>query len=308
MTSSKRTWIVGAGAMIMVLVGCSGGPGSSASDLRPASATPGAPSLLTPSPAAPNASATESPTPSLSASAGGLYPWLPSIDPDIEATFEVDTFVSARADVVPVSATPGGPPYRFDTGEPDPSAHPLLGFGRGGLLVVVHGPVVVGGIEWYLLTPAQISIDVPTGWSPISSESGEAFLEPEAFNCLASPIAAEQLWPVALTDGLPACYGATELTIVGELTCQPGPDLYAYATGATWLEGGSCSFGAPPSVYGLDAELAPGRYEITGHFDDSQSRDCRPSDSDESPNARLDAVLFCRRAFVAISAIAVDAP
>jgi hypothetical protein len=305
MTMNMRTWIVCAGLMIVALVGCSALPGSRASDVPPGAATPDAALHETAPPDVPNASEIGSPAPSSSAG-GGLFPWLPPVDPDIAATFQVDTFVTARADVVPVSGIPGGPPYRFDTGEPDPSSHPLLGFMKGTLLVVVHGPVVVEGVEWYLLTPAQLSVDVPTGWSPISSESGEPLFEPGTFDCLTSPIAAEQLSPFALTDGLPVCYGATELTIVGELVCRPEPD--SFATGATWLEGGICSFDAPLSVYGLDPELAPGRYEVTGHFDDSQSRDCRPPDGDQSPEARLNAVLLCRRAFVATSANAVSVP
>jgi hypothetical protein len=68
------------------------------------------------------------------------------------------------------------------------------------------------------------------------------------------------------------------------------------------LEHGRCQFDGPPSVYGLDPDLAPGRYAVTGHFLDGQARDCRSVDGGATPEDRLDAVLHCRRAFVATSA------
>jgi hypothetical protein len=163
---------------------------------------------------------------------------------------------------------------------------------------------MVDDVEWYLLTPAQVSIDIPTGWSPLSSESGELFLQAEAFTCPPSPISTEQLSPFAMLDGLPACYGDAEITLEGDLACTP--ELDAFAAGATWLAGGICRFDVPPSVYGLDPALAPGRYSVIGRFDDPQSRDCRPLDGSQSPEARLNAVLHCRRGFVATSAIPAD--
>jgi hypothetical protein len=116
--------------MIVLIAGCGGGPA--------ASTTPGP----SPTPVATSAStdqATRTSAPSSTGQADGLYPWLPAIDPGVPATFEVDSFVVPRSDAVPVSASPGGAPFRFDTGDPDPSTHPLLSFGEGGLLVVLHG-------------------------------------------------------------------------------------------------------------------------------------------------------------------------
>jgi hypothetical protein len=53
------------------------------------------------------------------------------------------------------------------------------------------------------------------------------------------------------------------------------------------------------SIYGLDSGVAPGHYEITGHFDDPAASMCRAADGDVRPHAMLNAVLQCRRAFVA---------
>jgi hypothetical protein len=231
----------------------------------------------------------------------GWFPWLPAIDQTVDATFGRDSLVTAGADVVPVSAVPGGPPFRFDTGEPDPSSHPWIGFPGGGLLVVLHGPVVAEGIEWYLLTPAQLSIDVPTGWSPVVSREGVPWLVQSAFDCPTSPLTTDDLAPLMLTDGLPACYGDAEVTIVGELGCSAEPDRFV--TGPSWVEGGICRFHVPPSIYGLHADLPAGRYAVTGHFDDTEARDCRLADGDVSDTGRLTAILHCRRAFVATSVV-----
>jgi hypothetical protein len=103
-----------------------------------------------------------------------------------------------------------------------------------------------------------------------------------------------------LTDGLPACYGEADITIVGDLRCDAAAD--PFVTGATWLARGVCRFEAPPTVYRLDPDLAPGRYAVTGHFMDREARDCRSADGDGSPYGQLVAVLHCRRAFVATSA------
>ena len=275
------------------------------------SATPPVPSATS----SPQTSASETPMPTLGptprASASTLaspsaaavsewYPWLPPIDGSVDATFEVDSFVAGRVPVVPVSQTPGSPPYRFDTGEPDPSTHPLIGFPKGMPLVVVHGPVVVDGVEWYLLAPAQLSVDVPTGWSPSRSPSGQRLLASASYDCPATPIDAAKLSPGVLTDGLPVCYGDREITIVGDLACETEAD--SFAVGATWLAGGTCRFDAPPTVYGLDPRLKAGRYAVTGRFLDEEATACRPADGDASDESRLMAVLHCRRAFVASSA------
>jgi hypothetical protein len=145
---------------------------------------------------------------------------MPPIDTTVEAAYRVDDFVTGRGQVVPVSGTPGGPPFRFDTGDPDPSTHPLLGFAEGGLLVVLHGPVVVDDMQWYLLAPAQIAIDVPTGWSPVSTADGEPYLESREGVCPADPITTGLLSTVMLTDGLAAQKPEVQVRDIAEVLAE----------------------------------------------------------------------------------------
>ncbi|HEX5014880.1 MAG TPA: SH3 domain-containing protein [Candidatus Limnocylindrales bacterium] len=221
----------------------------------------------------------------------------------MDATFAIDDFVTPTDDVT-VSGEAGGPPYRFDTGDPDPSTHPLLGYG-GLPLVVLHGPVMVHHVEWYYLTPAQLGIDIPSGWSPVTGPDGNAWLTTASVSCPASPMAVEALEPFGLTDGLAACYGDEELTITGDLSCSSEVD--DFATGPRWMTGGRCAFdsGAHFSVYGLDAGLPGGRYAVTGHFDDPAAATC--IDPTEPDVRSIHAVLHCRRAFVASAAQRVGA-
>jgi hypothetical protein len=244
--------------------------------------------------------ATRSPAPTTTS----LVPWLPKVDPAVASTFDIDTFVSPRVAVLPVSETPGGEPYRYDTGDPDPSTHPLMGFPQRAVLVVLHGPVLVEDVEWYLLTEARLAIDVPVGWAPASGPDGSQWLQPQAVDCPRSPMTIDELWRLSLTDGLPVCYGTAEVAISGDLTCSPEVDTFV--VGASWLQGGRCSFGPPPSVYGLASDLPDGRYEVTGHFSDRETPNCRSADGVSSELERLAAVLHCRRAFVATSATLVS--
>lgn len=283
-------------AALVVACGGTGTPSVPDASSTPAAASPGPTARPAASPSAsPSASANHA---APSTGTGARYPWLPTPDVGVGGALEIDSFVTAL-DTVPVSQAPGDEPYRFDTGDPDPRTHPLMGFGKNALLVVLHGPVLEAGVAWYLLTPAQLAVDLPTGWSPATSDAGVPYLAPSTFSCPASPIAVQALEAMLLTDGLPACYGRAEVTIVGDLVCSAERD--PFVTGAPWLDGGRCTVGPPPSIYGLDANLEPGRYQVSGHFDDPAASTCRPADGDPRPEALLSAVLHCRRAFVATS-------
>jgi len=302
MDLDRRSAVVMAVMSALMLAACSDDSRSSVLASPP-------PLVVTATTSPPVVGQTPSPSPSQAAPTpspmtASWFPWLPPIDTTVDAVYQVDDFVAARGQVVPVSETPGGPPFRFDTGGPDPSTHPLMGFGEGGLLVVLHGPVVVDDMQWYLLAPAQIAIDVPTGWSPVSTPEGEPYLEVREGVCPAEPITTGLLSTLMLTDGLPACFGNAEMIITGELGCDAEADTFV--TGAAWLNGGMCRFETPPSVYGLDSNIAPNKYAVTGHFLDEQAKECRATDGDASPAGLLVAILHCRRAFVATSVEPVD--
>ena len=203
-----------------------------------------------------------------------------------------------------MSATPGGAPYRYPQGDADPTDDPVTGYGKGLKLIALHGPVVVDGVQWYLLAPAQLVIDVYTGWAPVTSPEGLPLLGPTTFRCPRSPLGAEELEPHALTDGLPGCYGSSAVTVTGDLTCGSTPD--PWVVGPAWLMGGTCHLaGTHFTIYGLDGALAPGRYAVTGRFDDPGATECIEAD-ESSATDRMHAVLHCRRGMVATGAVAVS--
>lgn len=261
---------------------------------------------LTPEPTkGPDPTSTMAPpaTPSTTAPAGDLYAWGPPIDTTVTPAFRVKDFVTSVVELAPVSPTPGGAPYRYPQGDGDPTDDPVTGFGEGLKLIVVHGPVVVAGVQWYLLAPAQLVIDVYTGWAPIASPEGVPWLGPATFPCPRSPLDAEELEPLALTDGLPGCFGTDDVTVTGDLSCSSTPD--PYVVGPAWLTGGTCQLaGTHFTIYGLDAALAPGRYAVTGRFNDPAAMECLEADG-SSTSDRMHAVLHCRRGMVATSAVAV---
>ena len=205
--------------------------------------------------------------------------------------------------LTPVSPAPGGAPYRYPTGDADPSDDPISGYLKGWTLIVLHGPAVVDGVQWYLVAPAQLAIDIYTGWAPLTSPEGVPWLGAAPFSCPASPLDVEELAPLTLTDGLPGCYGSDDVTVTGDLACSPEPDRYV--VGPEWLAGGTCHLAGPHfTIYGLDADLPSGRYAVTGHFDDPSALECDDPDT-SSTSDRLYAVLHCRRGMIATSAVAV---
>jgi len=288
-----RSALLMARVSLAALVAACGGAQASPSVPAPTSAVT---TTIAPSPTAP----TSPPNASVAATAGasGLYPGQPRLDPAVQGTLKLDTFVRVTSEVLPASELPGGPPWRFDTGDPDPSTHPVIGFGRDLILVVLYGPVVINGVEWYLLASSGLDIDVPTGWAPIAGPSGPNVVA--ATDACPSQPRPELIAALQLTDGLPACYGRQDITMTGALTCELPPD--ESVVGASWLRSGSrCQFDAPFAIYALPADMTDGRYSVTGHFDDPEARLCTPADGGTSAYDRLRAILDCRRIFVATS-------
>ena len=175
--------------------------------------------------------------------AGPLVPGLPPMDAGVTSAFLVDDIVaSTSGGILPVSGAPNGPPF-----------NEVPGYAPDTLLVVLHGPVVIDGAEWYLLAPARFSMFDPIGWAPRTAPDGAALLQPADGACPASPMRVDELGPVPLANGLPACYGEAEVTIDGPLTCDSAPD--PIVLGPPWLGGGTCVMGQGTlTVYGLDPE------------------------------------------------------
>ena len=212
------------------------------------------------------------------------------------ATLIVDTFAAVVGDsLVPVSGGPGGarlPQYDYVFSSATP-------------LVVIDGPVVVDNVEWYYFAYASRVIDSLPGWAPIQDPDGTQWIVPTTLTCLSSPMTTEQIQAEHnLRNGLPICYGDTEITIVGGLGCGAATD--PLISGASWMENGwVCRLDTLPegiAVYGTDLDAGPGRYAVTGHFDDAEARECHWPEFGEGSDAEpMWAVMECRSAFVATS-------
>lgn len=241
----------------------------------------------------PNASATPSASPSPTQSAAPT---------NQTPTIAIDSFAAITgADYVPVSTEPGGEPVPFHG-----SLGGFFSFMAGFPLVVVSGPVIVDGVEWYYFVHAERVSDTMPGWAPIDGPSGTRWIEPTTVTCLPSPMTTEQMSQegARLTNGLPVCYGDTEITITGELVCGA---LDPLIRGTSWLDvGWGCRLDAQPegiAVYSVAADFAAltnGRYRVTGHFDDAESDSCHwPAFGEGSDMSPLLAILECRKSFIA---------
>ena len=103
-------------------------------------------------------------TPPAASATSPWYPWLAPATNGVDGVFAVDTFVTGLIDVLPVSPAPGAEPWRFDTGDPDPSTRPLMGNSAAAALVVDARSGARGRLpKWYLVTPAQLAVDPPDG-------------------------------------------------------------------------------------------------------------------------------------------------
>jgi len=191
------------------------------------------------------------------------------------ATFEPDDFVTANARIVPVSGEPGGPPYRFDTGDPDPSKHPVMGFSKGMGLVVLHGPVIVDAVEGSLAPQAlsfKVRLDSPFGTLAVRRAGAAKELQP-SFE-ISRPAAGEVSYLVAFdprNGGGLALHGPTVVAEVelparvdgGRLELDPAVTLLSDASGTR------------------KATVANGALKLSGT--DLAGRDLRPVPGKEIP-------------------------
>lgn len=226
---------------------------------------------------------TNDPTPA------GTEPPIPSIDPSIDPTFRVHDFVTVTGGAaVHVSDVPGGEPIPYYEGS-------SFSLPAGVPLIVVHGPVVVDGTEWYYFAFAARVIDTISGWAPIDDVEGNRQIVPTTVGCPTQPISAGE---ATLTLGWPGCFGSDEVTIVGSVGCgSPSDSDIGFGDGA-W-----CRVELAPQsvafIARIPQDLADGSYVLVGHFADPGAESCRWN---EDPNSRilhdLGAIASCRAHFV----------
>ena len=161
------------------------------------------------------------------------------------------------------------------------------------------------------------------GWIPQLSE-GELNIEPYLPECPDEfPLTADSFADLGGGDGsLVACFGETELTLVGEVACDRSIAEYA-VSGVSFLDADrSCHLGADAlHLYGNEIfellEAPPvdsitGRYLVRGHFDDAEAQNCysiefgTPLSTSPGELPEPGAVMACRQMFVVSNVISQD--
>jgi len=246
-------------------------------------------------------------------------------------------FPATRPDVTPGPATtpialaPGSlveilPPGLMLYLTPDLDGDSLNDLPRGSRLWVIAGPRSVDGESWYRVqwqpTPTY---DAIPGWMPATID-GHPVVAPVAPRCPASLSDVVDLVELHPAERL-ACFGSRPITL--------GPVILTEGAGSTVQASGSPSWLADAAVIkmfgragvgGVDgpllvrgdpnalATLPTGALlEVTGHFDDPASPDCRRSWAADvgatiSPESIEEQVLSCREQFVVTAVRSVPAP
>jgi hypothetical protein len=160
------------------------------------------------------------------------------------------------------------------------------------------------------------------GWIPQLSKE-DANLEPYQPNCPTEfPLTDESFAGLGADDGsVLVCFGDTELTLSGEVTCRRDAPGDFVIGGASFFDVERlCYFGQQSKVglYGNEvfelleaprSDLIAGRYLVRGHFDDAEAQGCRviPFGTDPvfTPSDEGDpgSILNCRQMFVVSTVI-----
>jgi hypothetical protein len=158
------------------------------------------------------------------------------------------------------------------------------------------------------------------GWIPqLSGE--ELNIEPYQPDCPDEfPLTADSFADLGGGDGsLVACFGETELTLAGDVSCDRSIAEYA-VSGVSFLDADrSCYLGTNAlHLYGNEIfellEAPPvdsisGRYLVRGHFDDPEAQNCysiefgTPLSNSPGEPPEPGAVMACRQMFVVSNAI-----
>jgi len=158
------------------------------------------------------------------------------------------------------------------------------------------------------------------GWVPQLS-GGDLNIEPYQPDCPDEfPLTAESFADLGRGDGsLVTCFGETELTLVGDVSCDRSVAEYA-VSGVSFLDDDrSCHLGADAlHLYGNEIfellEAPPvnsitGRYLVRGHFDDPEAHNCysiefgTPLSNAPGELPAPGAVTACRQMFVVSTVI-----
>ena len=256
---------------------------------------------------APTQSETPAASPSESATAD------PSPSEATSDEFPTDAVVVAQVDGLRIRATPGLDGEELGT------------LASGYESIVVDGPELVDGLEWYMVS----GLGIPTGsgcatgpdptnpyqcpfwlgWAARADADGTPWLEEIDPDCAdpSGPLDDFAFQPQFLYI---ACYGDEPLTLrgyhhfIGGVADCPSVPQDLYWLGCT--SGGDQLVSAPDGQIGLVMTLGPnstlpddaGELLVTGHFDDPEAESCTYEDE---PGR---SVLWCRSQFVVDSGVA----
>jgi len=245
----------------------------------------------------------------------------PSVAP--RAAFPVDSIVQAAAEGLRVREEPGLDRASLGT------------LPEGARSIVMDGPVLADGHEWYRLhalglpmgtgcvgPPETDPFNCPGwfGWVAASGTDGSAWLVEDASACPTWPdrrLSEELVFGRGPLEYL-ACFGAQTRTLVGYYPEVPDDaglgGVCESRDGYQWI---ACDLGYEQLVIGADDRflgegfrlaIPPGvempergqLIQVTGHYDDPAARECTHGTPPE------ETILFCRARFVVVSAHSIE--
>jgi hypothetical protein len=169
-------------------------------------------------------------------------------------------------------------------------------------LFVIAGPISADGFAWYQV----LSFDgvFPGVWIPLAGLDGTPWLEPDPQPCPTPPLDATALGDLVPYGGL-ACYGGTNIQLMGDVHCELGDVDRAYS-GPDWLrDDRSCTIdlGGGETMEIFDGGIPGLTYPMTqralvsGHFDDPKAASCVYALDPPAPDPAT-VVVNCRAMFV----------
>ena len=169
-------------------------------------------------------------------------------------------------------------------------------------LFVIAGPISADGFVWYQV----LSFDgvFPGVWIAQAGLDGAPWLQPDPQPCPTPPLDAAALGDLAPYGGL-ACFGGTEIQLMGDVHCELGEVDRAYS-GPDWLrDDRSCTIdlGGGETMEIFDGGISGLTYPMTkralvsGHFDDPKAASCVYALDPPAPDPAT-VVVNCRAMFV----------